>query len=228
MRVLLAALTTGVLTMVGVVNPTSAEASGVPHVLTSGAVGSARQVVLVSASSASSTYARVSWWLRTSDGKWHMYRGEVTARVGVHGMTTAKREGDGRTPIGVFPVGIGFSWYGNPGTRLPWRTSDSNSRWVDDSGSPYYNRWMQAPAAGRWDSAERLRITPYLYALQIGYNLQHTPGKGSAIFMHITTGRATAGCVGVDKTTVVAALRWLNPTLHPVFVIGTKDWIASH
>jgi L,D-peptidoglycan transpeptidase YkuD (ErfK/YbiS/YcfS/YnhG family) len=211
----------------GAAKPAEAALS-IPHVLTSGAVGSARQVVLVTAGSTSSTYARLSWWLRTSDGAWHMYRGEVTARVGVHGMSTSKREGDGKTPIGVFPVGIGFGWYSNPGTKLYWRIADSNSRWVDDSDSAYYNLWMQAPAAGRWDSAERMRITPYTYGMQIAYNRERTPGKGSAIFLHLPTGGATAGCVAVDKATVIAALRWLNPSLHPVFVIGTKDWIAHH
>lgn len=205
-----------------------AEASGVPHVLTSGAVGSSRQVVMIAAASSSTTTAYISWWLRHADGSWHLARGGVAGRIGVHGMTTDKREGDGKTPIGVFPATLGFGWYGNPGTKLTWKRADSNSRWVDDVASSYYNQWAQAPANGRWDSAERLRITPYTYALDLGYNRAHTPGRGSAIFLHLNTGRATSGCVTSDKTTVVGTIRWLNPSLHPVFVIGTNDWIAHH
>src|SRR5438105_4069449 len=91
-------------------NPTEAQASGVPHVLTSGAVGSARQVVLVSSSSTSATTATVYWWIRHIDGSWHLARSGVAARVGVNGMSSGKREGDGKTPMGVFPVGIGFGW----------------------------------------------------------------------------------------------------------------------
>lgn len=207
---------------------TPASAAGVPHVLTSGAVGTSRQVVMIAAAASSSTTAYVSWWLRAADGSWHLARNGVAARIGVHGMAASKREGDGTTPIGVFPATLAFGWYGNPGTKLAWRQANSDSRWVDDSSSAYYNRWMQAPANGRWDSAERLRITPYTYALDLGYNRAHTPGKGSAIFLHLNTGRATSGCVTVDQTTVLTTIRWLDPTLHPVFVIGTNDWIARH
>ncbi|MDQ1688703.1 MAG: hypothetical protein QOK42_1678 [Frankiaceae bacterium] len=208
--------------------PPPAEASGVPHVLTSGAVGSARQVVLVSSSSTSATTATVYWWIKHIDGSWHLARNGVAARIGVNGMSSGKREGDGKTPMGVYPVGTGFGWYANPGTKLPWRVADSNSRWVDDSGSAYYNQWMQAPANGRWHSAEQLRVTPYTYAIQVGYNLSHKPGMGSAIFMHLNTGRATSGCITSDKMTIVSSLKWLNPALQPHFVIGTRDWIATH
>lgn len=206
----------------------SAEAAGVPGVLTSGAVGSSRQVLLVAAETATATTARLSWWVRHTDGSWHLNRSDVAARVGVRGMTTSKREGDGKTPMGIFPLSLGFGWHANPGTRLTWKRSDTNSRWVDDSSSAFYNRWMQAPANGRWDSAERLRITSYTYALDLGYNLARSPGKGSAIFLHLNTGRATAGCVSTDQTTMLATLRWLNPALRPVVVIGTRDWIARH
>lgn len=205
-----------------------AEAATVPHVLISGAVGSARQVVLVASSEAAATYAQVSLWSQGSDGTWRQARSPVTARVGRNGMTGSKREGDGKTPVGVYPVGVSFGWYSNPGTKLTWRVADSNSRWVDDSDSDYYNRWMQAPANGRWDSAERLRITPYTYAIEIGYNRVATPGKGSAIFLHLPVSGATAGCVATDRTTLLTTLRWLNPAAHPVFVIGTRWWIANH
>lgn len=207
--------------------PVPAEASGVPHVLTSGAVGDARQVVLVKAAGSGSTTAAVSLWAKRSDG-WHPVRGYVTARVGRNGLTSTKREGDGKTPMGIFPVGIGFGWYSNPGTRLNWRVANSNSRWVDDSTSAYYNQWMQAPADGRWVSAERLRISPYTYAIEVGYNRAGQPGKGSAIFMHLPTSGATSGCIATDKDTVVATLKWLNPTQHPVFVIGTQWWMDHH
>ena len=206
---------------------TSAEAGGVPHVLTTSAMGAARQAVIVYAPGSGSTTATVSLWTKRSDG-WHQVRVGASARIGRNGMTSSKREGDGKTPMGIFPVGIGFGWYANPGTRLTWRVANSNSRWVDDSASAYYNKWMQAPAAGRWDSAERLRISPYTYAIEVGYNRAAEPGKGSAIFMHLLGSGATSGCIATDKTTVVSTLKWLNPTMHPVFVIGTKWWFANH
>ena len=205
-----------------------AAAGPVPHVLTSGAVGAARQVVLVRAASATTTYGSLELWQRGSDGAWRLVRGRAAVRLGRAGLSADKREGDGKTPVGVFPFGMAFGWYGNPGTRLPYRPADDASRWVDDSASRYYNLWMYAPANGRWTSAEKLRISPYLHAVQIGYNLARTPGRGSAIFLHLTTGGATAGCVATDKGTVLAVMRWADPRLTPRFVIGTDAWIASH
>ncbi len=202
--------------------------AAVPHVLRSGAVGRARQVVLVRSTSYATTYATAEFWQKGNDGQWRLARRRFPARVGRNGMSTSKREGDGRTPVGVFPFGVAFGWYGNPGTRLPYRIADGNSRWVDDSSSSYYNLWMQAPANGRWTSAEKLRITPYVHAMQIGYNLARRPGYGSAIFLHLPTGGATAGCVAVDKATVLSAMRWANPNYYPKFVIGPDSWVASH
>ena len=66
---------------------------------------------------------------------------------------------------------------------------------------------------------------PYRYAAQIGWNLVRTPGAGSAIFLHVTTGGPTAGCVAVGKRQVVDLLRWLAPTLGPRIVMGPTSLV---
>lgn len=49
----------------------------------------------------------------------------------------------------------------------------------------------------------------YDYGQVIGYNPEDTPGKGSAIFLHVNTGSGkTAGCVSVSKPNLLKILDW--------------------
>ena len=45
-------------------------------------------------------------------------------------------------------------------------------------------------------------------------------GAGSAFFVHITDGGATAGCVSIPESSLVALMQWLNPSAHPRILIG--------
>ncbi|MGL4875935.1 MAG: hypothetical protein ACRC30_14945, partial [Clostridium sp.] len=68
---------------------------------------------------------------------------KVNGRLGYGGMTSAsnKREGDGKTPTGVYPILYGFGMGGNPGTSFQYRQITENSYFVDDVNSKYYNQW---------------------------------------------------------------------------------------
>jgi L,D-peptidoglycan transpeptidase YkuD (ErfK/YbiS/YcfS/YnhG family) len=83
--------------------------------------------------------------------------------------------------------------------------------WVDDPRSRHYNTHQVLPARGRWRSAERLRIPAYAYAQVIGFNEAGRPGLGSAIFLHVDTGRPTAGCVALPRSALLRVLRWQRP-----------------
>ena len=45
----------------------------------------------------------------------------------------------------------------------------------------------------------------------IGYNEAHTPGRGSAIFFHVSTGGPTAGCVSLPASALLEVMRWERP-----------------
>ena len=139
--------------------------------------------------------------------------GPYAGRVGRGGVARSgtKREGDGRTPAGTFPLREGFGTAVDPGLRLGWFAVDGRDVWVDDPASPLYNTRQRAPARGRWASAERLRIRAYRLAQVIGYNEERTAGLGSAIFLHLDTGQPTAGCVAVSATALRAIMRWERP-----------------
>ena len=167
---------------------------------------SAPQVVLVDSSGSSAT---VRACRRTASGH-TTDLGPYYGHVGRNGVSADKREGDLRTPAGVFPLRGGFGAYANPGLRIgSWLRVDSRDVWVDDPGSALYNTHQRTPADGRWASAESLLNQPaYDYAQVIGWNEARVPGKGSAIFLHVDKGAGTAGCVSLPTRALLSVLRW--------------------
>jgi L,D-peptidoglycan transpeptidase YkuD (ErfK/YbiS/YcfS/YnhG family) len=167
----------------------------------------AAQVVVVRSSGSSATIRAC----RRVGSRYVVALGPYAGHVGLHGVSSTKREGDLRTPAGVFPLRGGFGRYPNPGLDQSWLRVDSRDVWVDDPGSALYNTHQRTPAAGRWSSAESLDVSAYDYAQVIGYNEARTPGRGSAIFLHVDHGSGTAGCVSVQSASLVAILRWERP-----------------
>ena len=159
---------------------------------------------------------------RVSSGRYVVQKGPYAGHVGVNGVAApgAKREGDGKTPYGAYPMRWGFGIYANPGLAASWLVTTSRDVWVDDSGSSLYNTHQRTPVNGRWRSAEAMRVSPaYNYAQVIGYNERRTPGRGSAIFLHVDRGRATIGCVSLPTPSLLAVLRWQKP--------GAWIWITQ-
>lgn len=144
-----------------------------------------------------------------------------SARVGKNGITSSKREGDGKTPTGIYSFGQAFGVAGNPGTSRGWLQVNNNHYWVDDVNSSYYNRLVDASQTGiQWNSAEHLVSYPtaYKYAIAVNYNAACTSGAGSAIFLHCSTGGSTAGCISVSQSNMIQILRNLqNDTLIGIY-----------
>lgn len=159
------------------------------------------QIILVSG-------GEVSLWNK-NNGKWNRSL-ETSARVGYGGMVSAssKREGDGATPTGSYPILYGFGFGSNPGTSLEYKRITNNSYFVDDVKSKYYNQWYE----GRGQKGEHMIDHPqYKYGMVIGYNTSHIPGKGSAIFLHCNGAGSTAGCVSVPTSSMLSLLKQTHP-----------------
>ena len=124
-----------------------------------------------------------------------------------------KREGDGATPLGVWPLRAALL---RPGSKLqppalPWRWLRKSDGWSDDPADPAYNRPVSHP---HLFSAERLWRADDVYdaIIVLGHNdSQPIAGLGSAIFLHLTRpDRApTEGCVAIERAT----MSWLLPRL---------------
>lgn len=173
------------------------------------AVGAATQVLLVVSTGST---ARVRACERR-DGLWVSVLGTMSGHVGGRGVAPAgaKREGDLRTPSGTFTLGRGFGQRADPGVVFPWQGVGPRDVWVDDPDSSLYNTWQQTPVAERWNSAEPLDVPAYAYAQVIDYNTARSPGRGSAIFLHVDLGRTTAGCVALPHPDLLRVLRWERP-----------------
>lgn len=136
-----------------------------------------------------------------------------SARVGKNGITSNKKEGDGKTPTGIYSFGQAFGVANNPGISRNWLTVNSNHYWVDDASSPFYNRLVDASQTGiQWSSAEHLIDYPtaYKYAIAVNYNTAYIPNAGSAIFLHCSTGGSTAGCISISQSNMIHILQFLQ------------------
>lgn len=65
---------------------------------------------------------------------------ETEAFLGRNGVTTNKKEGDLKTPIGSFNLGIAFGIHDiQKELQIPYIQINENLYWVDDVNSRYYN-----------------------------------------------------------------------------------------
>jgi L,D-peptidoglycan transpeptidase YkuD (ErfK/YbiS/YcfS/YnhG family) len=187
-----------------------------------------RQLITVEAATTRTTYARLQTWKRI-DACWVPVDGLFSARVGTHGLSSNRREGDGTTPTGTYTIGT--TMYGNsanPGVRYRYRRLRCGDWWNEDSASPTYNTFQhircgvpppfKVKTAGMWQ-----QTTAYAHLAVIEFNTRPVaPGRGSGIFLHAQTGRATNGCISLRRDLLVRVLRWLDPSAKPRIVIGTQ------
>ncbi|MEP2783073.1 MAG: L,D-transpeptidase family protein [Pseudoruegeria sp.] len=129
----------------------------------------------------------------------------IPCAIGRGGLTTDKREGDGATPIGTHRI-MGLMHRPDRtlahtralGASLPIGPHDL---WSDDGKDSGYNHLVRAPYKY---SHEKLRRADPLYDLVLvtDWNWPNaTPGKGSAIFLHIwrKPRHPTEGCIAFSK-----------------------------
>jgi len=137
--------------------------------------------------------------------------------LGRGGLVTGKREGDGGTPVGRFPLRRLFyrpDRESAPATGLPVLPLAADFGWCDDpADSACYNRLVRLPYA---PSHERMWRDDTLYDLvvEIGYNdAPAVPGLGSAIFLHLARPdwAPTEGCVAMRRDDLLAVLVAVGP-----------------
>lgn len=128
---------------------------------------------------------------------------KVNAFIGKNGCTYNKTEGDGKTPLGEFSLGLFLGTHkksNNP--NYNYMQINDEMYWVDDSKSKYYNQLVCINSVQKdWNSAEHLIDYPiqYEYLVEIIANPNNIPYKGSAIFLHCSNNNFTQGCVAVNK-----------------------------
>jgi L,D-peptidoglycan transpeptidase YkuD (ErfK/YbiS/YcfS/YnhG family) len=186
----------------------------------------ASQIITVEASVASATTATVQLWTRAGSC-YSLVGGPWTAEIGRSGLSAHKTEGDGTTPMGTFFIGsIMYGISPDPGFAYPYHRVVCGDWWDEDSSSRTYNRFVHVPCGVPppfgGDSEALWQITPqYDYFAVVDYNMSPViDGRGSAIFIHVSTGEPTAGCIALLSPALLKMMRWLRPNDHPVVVIA--------
>ena len=142
--------------------------------------------------------------------------GVKQAALGRTGIRALKREGDGGTPIGRFPVRLVLYRADRdprPRTQLPLRAIRDHDGWCDDPADRNYNRLVRLPSRR---SAEGLKRADPLYdlVLVLGYNdVPRVRGRGSAIFVHLARPgfTPTDGCIALSRRDLTMLLSRLGP-----------------
>ncbi|MGH6827103.1 L,D-transpeptidase family protein [Methyloceanibacter sp.] len=139
-----------------------------------------------------------------SEGRLALAHGVRRAALGRSGIKALKRESDGATPPGRFPVRQVLYRAGRvtrPRTQFPIHAIGPNDGWCEDPADRNYNKLVRLSTRTHADSLSR---ADHLYDLVIvlGYNDRpRVRGRGSAIFVHLARpGYApTAGCIALSR-----------------------------
>jgi L,D-peptidoglycan transpeptidase YkuD (ErfK/YbiS/YcfS/YnhG family) len=176
------------------------------------------------------------------DGRWQPVAGAVAISIGRAGSAwgtglhaaqpgPAKREGDGRSPAGVFRIGEAFGYAPSVATALHYAAMSESDYCVDVATSPLYNRIVDARKVGAATvagSTEPMRRDIHVQGDQrykLGFVIEHnpngTPAAGSCIFAHLwkAPGEPTSGCTAMAEPVMRQLIAWLQPAQHPVFIL---------
>ncbi len=141
-----------------------------------------------------------------------IWRGRrVRCALGRGGLSADKREGDGATPEGCFPlrrVMYRADRVDRPRTALPVGELRADDGWCDDPEDARYNRLIRLPSASGHEILWR-EDEIYDVVVVLGFNDDPVvAGRGSAIFLHVATpGYApTGGCVAVALPDLLSLL----------------------
>ena len=134
--------------------------------------------------------------------------------VGKEGITSNKREGDLRTPKGLFKLDTVYyraDRIKNIQTKLKLRKIKKNMAWCNDPRDKKYNSLVNINEKIKHEKLYR-KDNKYDVLIVIDYNLKRPiPFKGSAIFIHLTKNfKGTAGCVALLKKDLLIILKLIN------------------
>jgi uncharacterized protein YijF (DUF1287 family) len=191
---------------------------------------STRQLVLVVGDGWNDFHGRAWRFERdTVGGAWRVVGDAVPVVLGHGGMAWGrglhgagapvesdgphKREGDGRSPAGVFMLGRAFGRSDGHGTGLPYTSETSTLRCVDDPSSAHYNQIVDAAQVDEdWRSAEPMRRY-YELAIAVEHNASDVPEAGSCIFLHAWRDAESpvTGCTAMPADELEQLAAWLEP-----------------
>ena len=135
--------------------------------------------------------------------------------IGKKGSTIKKKEGDMKTPKGIFEIGNLYyreDRLKKPSTSLKTNIIRKKMGWCNDVNYPKkYNKQIKINKKITHEKLNR-KDSKYDLLIPIKYNFKKPKiGRGSAIFIHLTNNyRATAGCIVLKKNDLLILLKLIN------------------
>ena len=145
-----------------------------------------------------------------------LYKGyKLKCCIGKSGLAKKKREGDLKTPKGLFELGLLYfrtDRIKSLRSKIQKKVIKKNMGWCDDSRSKKYNQEIRFPFKFR---AERLYRKDKIYDIFINIKYNQSPAikrKGSAIFLHVANRnyKPTKGCVAILKKDFLKIIPKIN------------------
>jgi len=187
----------------------------------------ADQLFVVAAMAMDRTTASISMHQKDGDGNWKQIL-STPGFVGKNGLCLDADhvEGCGQTPVGVYRFNRAFGIAADPGCAIPYVQVDDDIYW---SGDPdyHYNEMVNindCPELAMDDSEHIVDYEyQYQYCLNISFNEDGTPGRGSAIFLHCfgPSKPYTGGCVALPENIMKLVMQ--NVREDCVVVIDTLE-----
>lgn len=172
-----------------------------------------------------SGHAEVQYW-KKDPYVWQKVRSTTNGFVGLNGVSDDKVEGDRNAPIGSYGMPFSFGME-NPGTQMPYRQITNRSYWISNVNDPQYNTWQERSSSHSHDEHLIRYQDQYKYAIAIDYNMNNpVPGKGSAIFLHVSNGTPTLGCVSVPESLMRYFMQELSDNARIIIAESEQDILA--
>ena len=135
--------------------------------------------------------------------------------IGKNGVTKKKKEGDNKTPSGIFEIKQLYfreDRIKKPKTILKCIKIKNDMGWCDDVSYPKkYNRLVKTNSEVKYENLKR-KDHKYDLIIPINYNtINPIVGLGSCIFIYLTRNyKPTAGCVALNKKDFLIMLRLIK------------------
>ncbi len=108
-------------------------------------IGKSRQILLVTTDTVFFFTEQKIYVVEKYADKWVLVFEPFNAVIGKNGFAQPgeKREGDGKTPSGIFPLKMTFGYDESIKTKMPYRQALADDLWIDDVNADDYNCWVK-------------------------------------------------------------------------------------
>jgi len=202
-------------------------------------------ILVVTASADANTGTMYYFERRNSVSKWESTLEISQVAIGKNGLAWGrglhkegspkgfpiKKEGDGKSPAGIFSLSSIFGYQSEAewgGFKMPYLRLNEMIECIDDASSQNYNSIVSNDTMEiDWSSSEKMASMGIFYKLGVTVDHNKNPmenGAGSCIFIHNWKSPfgTTAGCTAMDSDNMKKTAFWLDADKSPLLIQLTE------